>query len=86
MGQQYQQETFDIERTLEANEKATFNLSKETLRSLENAWFEIRRIRGDKKVSKTDIVEQAIEVALFNFFAAKHESQLYCNLAGNKKL
>ena len=45
-------------------EKATFNLHKSTLNALEEAWGEIRRLRGDKRVSRSDIVNQAIEEAL----------------------
>lgn len=48
-------------------EKATFNLSKAVLSDLEDCWIEIRKMRGDKKISKTDIVEQALEEAIKEF-------------------
>ena len=67
-------------------EKATFNLSKTSLRKLEDAWIEIRKLRGDKKVSKTDIVEYAISSVIEDFELKKEASQLYRNIASNKAI
>lgn len=65
-------------------EKATFNLPKTTLNDLEDAWIEIRKLRGDKRVSKTDIVAQAIEDSLKEFDLKKSTSKFYGKLASNK--
>lgn len=64
-------------------EKATFNLSKSVLGSIEDCWIEIRKMRGDKKISKTDIVEQAVADAIHHFVLEKQESQFYRNLVKN---
>ncbi len=65
-------------------EKATFNLHKHTLNVLEEAWIEIRKLRGDKRVSRSDIVDQAIEEALSGFNLKKHLSRFYGKLGSNK--
>jgi len=65
-------------------EKATFNLSKSVLGELEDCWIEIRKLRGDKKISKTDIVEQAIEEAIKDFKLKKELSRFYSKLESNK--
>lgn len=67
-------------------EKATFNLSKNILRELEDCWIEIRRLRGDKRVSKTDIVEQALEDAIKEFGLKKQLSKFYGKLESNKTI
>ena len=65
-------------------EKATFNISKAVLGDLEDCWIEIRKLRGDKKISKTDIVEQAIEEAIKDFNIKKELSKFYSKLERNK--
>ena len=65
-------------------EKATFNLSKTVLGELEDCWIEIRKLRGDKKISKTDIVEQAIEESIKDFKLKRELSKFYGKLASNK--
>ena len=65
-------------------EKATFNLSKAVLGELEDCWIEIRKLRGDKKISKTDIVEQAVEEAIKDFKLKKELSKFYSKLESNK--
>ena len=67
-----------------SKEKATFNLSKKLLQELEDVWIEIRKIRGDKKISKTDIVEFSIDQMLADFKAIKQESKLYSFIGNNK--
>lgn len=68
----------------EPKEKATFNLSVKTLRDLEDKWMEIRRLSGSKQISKTLIVEKAIEMALAEFGLKKQIGKFYCKLVGNK--
>jgi hypothetical protein len=68
----------------EPKEKATFNLSIKTLRNLEDKWMEIRRLSGSKQISKTLIVEKAIEMALAEFDLKKQIGKFYCKLVGNK--
>jgi len=65
-------------------EKATFNLSKELLQDLEDAWIQLRKARGDKRVSKTDIVEFSIRQTLADLKAIKQESKLYGSMVNNK--
>jgi len=65
-------------------EKATFNLSKQLLQDLEDTWIKIRKIRGDKKISKTDIVEFSMSQMLADFKAIKQESKLYSFIESNK--
>lgn len=67
-------------------EKATFNLSKTVLSELEDCWIEIRKLRGDKKISKTDIVEQALEEAIKEFKLKKEMSKFYSKLDKNKAI
>ena len=65
-------------------EKATFNLSKDVLADLEEVWVEMRKLRGDKKISKTDIVEQAIEDATKDFKLKRELSKFYGKLVSNR--
>jgi len=67
-------------------EKATFNLSKAILSDLEDVWMEIRKLRGDKRASKTDIVEQAIGDAIKEFRLKRELSKLYGKLESNKTI
>lgn len=69
----------------EPKEKATFNLSIKTLRNLEDKWIEIRRLSGSRRVSKTFIVEKAIEMALAEFDLKEQRSNFYCKLVSNNK-
>lgn len=68
----------------EPKEKATFNLPVRTLRDLEDKWMEIRRLSGSKQISKTLIVEKAIEMALAEFDLKKQIGKFYCKLVSNK--
>lgn len=65
-----------------AKEKATFNLSCETLEMLEDAWLVMRKnakLRSDR-ITKTDIVEIAIKMACGEFEKKGELSELYRNL------
>lgn len=64
-------------------EKATFSLPRSTLTDLEDMWIEIRRLRGDKRISKTDIVEQALAAALKEFRLKKSLSPFCSKLENN---
>ena len=65
-------------------EKATFNLSKAMLNDLEDLWIGIRKLRGDKKIYKTDIVEQAVEDAIKDFKLKGTHGKFYGKLANGK--
>lgn len=70
----------------EPKEKATFNLSVKILRELEDSWMEIRRLSRNKQISKTLIVEKALEMALSEFNLKKQISKFYNKLIENKRL
>jgi hypothetical protein len=56
-------------------EKATFNLSKKITSELEEFWMEMRKILyKKKKISKTEIVEKALEKYLKEFRERKTDS------------
>jgi hypothetical protein len=67
-------------------EKATFNLPIKILEGLEDRWMKIRKIVGSKQISKTLIVEKALEIAFEEFDIQKQESKLYFKLASNKDI
>ena len=52
----------------ELKEKATFNLSISLLEDLEDMWIKLRQTRKPLKISKTEIVEEAIRAAIKNFY------------------
>lgn len=61
----------------EMKEKATFNLSKSTLEALEDSWVKLRRqLKGGQRITKTLIVERAIEMALDELTTRGEESEL----------
>ena len=68
----------------ELKEKTTFNLSVSLVRELEDKWMAIRKLTGSKQVSKTLIVEKALEIAFAEFDSIKQESQFYGKIASNK--
>lgn len=70
----------------EPKEKTTFNLSEKILRGLEDCWIEARRLAGDKQISKTLIVERALEAALEDFNKEKQSSRFYSAIVSNKKI
>lgn len=48
-------------------EKVTFNISRNVLEELDDCWIKIRKMRKDRKVSKSEIVESAILDAIEGF-------------------
>ena len=65
----------------EWKERATFNLSSSTLENLDDAWLKLRRkLKGEQRISKTLIVEVALEMALQDFEANNESSELYKQL------
>lgn len=70
----------------EIKEKATFNLPVRLLEKLEESWIAARKMTGSKQVSKTLIVEVALEMALEEFGKNGETSQLYSKLASNKAI
>lgn len=62
-------------------EKTTFNLSTEILQALEESWIHLRRkLKGEQRITKTLIVEKAIEIALADFESKSELSDLYIQL------
>ncbi len=68
-------------------EKTTFNLSLSTLTYLEDAWMKLRRkLKGEVRITKTLIVEKAIEMALADFESKSELSELYNKLKNSNKI
>lgn len=62
-------------------EKSTFNLSNTTIDSLDDAWMQLRRLlKGKQRVTKTLIVEKAIEAVLDDLKELNEQSTLYKKL------
>ena len=70
----------------EPKEKVTYNLPVRVLNELEDKWIEMRRLSGSKQVSKTLIVEMALEMAFAEFDMKKEGSKFYCKLVSNKEI
>jgi hypothetical protein len=67
---------------LELKEKATFNLSQSTLLKLEDAWIQLKRqLKGEQRITKTAIVEMALEICIKELAQKETESSLYRWLA-----
>jgi uncharacterized tellurite resistance protein B-like protein len=67
---------------IEMKEKATFNLSLSTLETLEDAWIKLKRqFKGEQRITKTAIVEMALEICIEDLEKRKSESSLYKRLA-----
>lgn len=79
-------EVFDIESKNDLKEKATFNLPVNLLSKLEDHWVNIRKLSSSKRISKTLMVEKALEMAFSEFEIKKKESQFYCSLVSNKEI
>jgi hypothetical protein len=63
-------------------EKATFNLSQSTLLKLEDAWIQLKRqLKGEQRITKTAIVEMALEICIKELTQKEAESTLYKGLA-----
>jgi len=62
-------------------EKTTFNLSYSTLELLDDAWVRLRKkLKGEQRITKTLIVEKAIEIALADLESKSELSDLYTRL------
>lgn len=67
---------------IEMKEKATFNLSLSTLETLEDAWIKLKRqFKGEQRITKTAIVEMALEICVGELKEKGSESSLYKGLA-----
>jgi hypothetical protein len=63
---------------IELKEKATFNLSQNTLLKLEDAWIQLKRqFKGEQRVTKTAIVEMALEICIEELTQKESASALY---------
>jgi hypothetical protein len=63
-------------------EKTTFNLSVSTLEKLEESWIKLRKQIKDKgRITKTLIVERAIELAIKELEEAGEASALFRDLS-----
>ena len=75
---------------IEMKEKATFNLSLSTIETLEDTWIKLKRqFKGEQRITKTAIVEMALEICISEFEVKKSESTLYkklANLRNDEKL
>lgn len=67
-----------------SKEKATFNLSKQVLQDLESTWLDLRQARKDKRISKTDIVQFALEQLLADHKNRRQASNLTSLITNNK--
>lgn len=67
--------------TIQPKEKTTFNLSLDTLEELEDLWMRLRKkLKGEQRITKTLIVEKAIEMAINDFESKSELSELYKRL------
>jgi hypothetical protein len=77
----------EVKQEEELKEKATFNLSKKILVELEDEWLNIRRaFGGNKRITKTLIVEVAVEMALEDFKHREQNSKFYSKLSSHKAI
>lgn len=74
--------TIDIPRENDGlKEKATFNLSLDILKALEKSWMQLRsKLKGEQRITKTLIVEKAIEIALADLEIKSEMSDLFLRL------
>lgn len=70
----------------ELKEKATFNLPVPLLQELEDKWSEIRRLTRSKQISKTLLVEKALEIAFSEYEQRKDLSEFYSKLVNDKSV
>ncbi len=63
-------------------EKTTFNLSCKTLDELDDAWMRLRKKLKDEsyRITKTLIVEKALEIALADLESKNEQSELFLKL------
>ena len=67
-------------------ERSTFYFSKKLLKDLDKCWVKVRDMRGDRKISRSDIVETALEVFVHGLLKEKEDSQLFIRLKGKKEI
>lgn len=71
-----------VKEKIKMKEKATFNLSLSSLEALEDAWIKLKRqFKGEQRITKTAIVEAAIEIAIKDLMVRGSDSLLYKELA-----
>jgi hypothetical protein len=68
---------------LEKKEKVTFNLSVELLSQLEESWIQARKTSG-AKISKTSLVELALELLFSQLEDHQEKTLLYTKLRKRK--
>lgn len=69
------------ETTEEPKEKATFNLSVRILENLEDSWIQLKRqFKGEQRITKTQIVEKALEIALKDLKTKGERSEFFKQL------
>ena len=66
-------------------EKATFNLSVKSLEALEDAWIKLKRqLKGEQRITKTAIVDMALEIVLEDLNERDSKSALYTRLVDSQ--
>lgn len=65
----------------EMKEKATFNLTASALESLESTWMRLRRSIKGERITKTSIVEAALELCISEFEEKEDDSALFKRLS-----
>lgn len=78
------QENKQASFSLEKKEKVTFNLSIELLRQLEDVWMQMRKT-SSKKISKTSLVETALQQAFSELDVHREKSAFYTKLIKENK-
>ena len=71
-------------RQMANKQKATFNLSKEILDQLEERFFEIRKLEGTKRITRSMIVEAALRISFKDFGVWEEMSRLFQNLTSSR--
>jgi hypothetical protein len=72
-------------KPIELKKKATFNLSSNALESLECICFQLKRqLKNNQRITKTALIETALEICLGDFDAKREKSALYKRLARRK--
>lgn len=68
------QETYECEK-----EKTTFNLSKDVIKALDEKWFNLKN-KLENRITKTMIVEKALEIVFDDLETRSEGSSLYLTL------
>lgn len=68
----------EINAEVGLKEKVTFNLSQSTILKLEDVWIQLKRqLKGSQRVTKTAIVEMALEICIEELAKKETESAMY---------